>query len=112
MANPFEGDYYGTSNFFVGKSIDAAREESRRAAIERFETQKRLRAEQVVRNQQEREAARKPPHEEMRETVAELRRKVGELQPGDPRAVALMRSYMLQFLPVAEYLLNITEPAE
>lgn len=95
------------SGIYNGRSIDQFREEQRKAAVERHQTRQRLEAEQQERIQQEKEGACRPQLEEMQATAEALTRKVAEIQPGSPRAVAEMRTYLLQTLRVVSYTLEV-----
>ena len=52
------------------------------------------------------EAARKPLHEEMRDKAAELTAIMQQLQPGDPRAVNVIRGCFLGLLEIMDYVLE------
>lgn len=66
----------------------------------------RMRAEAAEQERQAKEAAKVPPHEEMQQTMVRLQNALTDLHPGDPGAVAALRSCLLDTLGVLSYCLN------
>ena len=75
--------------------------ERERSSREHRERQGRMKAQTLAP-----EAVKVSPHEEMRRKVEQMQIRLSDLHPGDPGAVAALRSCLLDTLDVIAYCLN------
>lgn len=95
------------SRVFDGKTLDQFRAEQRELEHKAFEEKA-----QRVKEDRAREISEAAPplplHLQMQRETARLTAQLSELQPGDPRAVAIMRASFLSLLEIVGYVLEIT----
>ena len=96
------------SRMFDGKTLDQFREDQRKAAIEAHEARRAAAAEREAESRREQEETRKPLHDEMKDRAARMSATINDLNPGDPRAPAVLRSCCMELLEIVGYVLAIT----